>query len=75
MTHAEVREVLARYGPFEENESDFPGLYELMIHFTDPHTDRKFGGEVILLFVKDQYQSASVSIGLERFAAVCVRDQ
>lgn len=64
MDRTEVRRILSQYGNFREMESSFKGgLSVVGIVFTDPATDRRFGGKsVVLVFENGSYIKATTPV-------------
>lgn len=73
MTLAEVRDVLAHFGSFEERKNSFTGTYTLAIVYTGSTTERQFTDGVLLRFRKndDRYMGASIQVSLSDRAPLC----
>lgn len=73
MTRAEVHEVLAQFGPFEEHQNDFTGTYTLRIVYTDAKTKHQFTDGVLIYFRRDgdRYMGASSWVPLGDEAPLC----
>ncbi len=72
MTRAEVHEVLAQFGPFEEHQSDFTGDYTLRVVYANTKTKHQFADGVLLWFKgNDWYMGASIQVSLSDQAPLC----
>ncbi len=72
MTRLDVREALNHIGPNSVTQAEFPGgLSQMYVGFSDVQASDRFGSELVLEFLDDQFSSAWIPSGVGEASPAC----